>query len=73
MMEGARGRLLLGTSRDRPLRGCPDDVWRDKEALGGYASARAYAGSFVFPPPKAEEMYAPEVFGRGAQERVIVE
>ncbi|MBN2194034.1 MAG: Ig-like domain-containing protein [Polyangiaceae bacterium] len=30
-------------------------------------------GSFVVPPPKAEEMYDPETFGRGASDRVIVE
>ena len=30
-------------------------------------------GEFVVPPPKAEEMYAPETFGRGASERVVVE
>jgi uncharacterized protein YfaS (alpha-2-macroglobulin family) len=27
----------------------------------------------VVPPPKAEEMYHPETFGRGATDRVIVE
>jgi len=31
------------------------------------------AGEFVVPPPKAEEMYAPETFGRGASWRVVVE
>jgi len=30
-------------------------------------------GEFVVPPPKAEEMYSPEVFGRGATDRVVVE
>ncbi len=30
-------------------------------------------GNFVVPPPKAEEMYDPETFGRGASDRVIVE
>ena len=30
-------------------------------------------GKFVVPPPKAEEMYSPEVFGRGGTDRVIVE
>ena len=30
-------------------------------------------GSFVVPPAKAEEIYAPEVFGRSATDRVIVE
>ena len=29
--------------------------------------------TFVVPPPKAEEMYSPEVFGRGATEWVVVE
>jgi hypothetical protein len=30
-------------------------------------------GNFVVPPAKAEEMYAPETFGRSASDRVIVE
>ena len=30
-------------------------------------------GTFVASPPKAEEMYSPEVFGRGAGDRVVVE
>jgi uncharacterized protein YfaS (alpha-2-macroglobulin family) len=30
-------------------------------------------GSFVVSPPKAEEMYSPEVFGRGPGDRVVVE
>jgi hypothetical protein len=30
-------------------------------------------GSFVVPPARAEEIYAPEVFGRSATDRVIVE
>ena len=30
-------------------------------------------GSFVVPPAKAEEIYAPEVFGRSATDRVIVQ
>jgi uncharacterized protein YfaS (alpha-2-macroglobulin family) len=28
---------------------------------------------FVVPPPKAEEMYHPETFGRGGTDRVVVE
>ena len=35
------------------------------------ARATTY-GSFVVPPPKAEEMYHPETFGRGAGDRLIV-
>jgi alpha-2-macroglobulin len=27
----------------------------------------------VVPPPKAEEMYMPETFGRGASDRVVIE
>lgn len=38
-----------------------------------YMAIATTPGSFVGPPPKAEEMYAPETFGRGAQDRVIVE
>jgi uncharacterized protein YfaS (alpha-2-macroglobulin family) len=30
-------------------------------------------GTFVVSPPKAEEMYSPEVFGRGPGDRVVVE
>ncbi len=30
-------------------------------------------GSFVVPPAKAEEIYAPEVFGRSASDRVVVQ
>jgi uncharacterized protein YfaS (alpha-2-macroglobulin family) len=28
--------------------------------------------TYVVPPPKAEEMYMPETFGRGASDRMIV-
>jgi uncharacterized protein YfaS (alpha-2-macroglobulin family) len=38
-----------------------------------YVARATTPGSFVVPPPKAEEMYAPETFGRGAGDRVIVE
>jgi uncharacterized protein YfaS (alpha-2-macroglobulin family) len=30
-------------------------------------------GNFVVPPPRAEEMYMPETFGRGGTDRVIIE
>jgi len=30
-------------------------------------------GSFVVPPPRAEEMYHPETFGRGGTDRLVVE
>ena len=38
-----------------------------------YVARATTPGQFVAPPPKAEEMYSPEVFGRGASERVVVE
>jgi uncharacterized protein YfaS (alpha-2-macroglobulin family) len=38
-----------------------------------YVARATTPGVFVVPPPKAEEMYAPETFGRGATDRVAVE
>jgi uncharacterized protein YfaS (alpha-2-macroglobulin family) len=38
-----------------------------------YVARATTPGTFVVPPPKAEEMYTPETFGRGATDRVLVE
>jgi hypothetical protein len=38
-----------------------------------YVARATTTGTFVVPPPKAEEMYAPETFGRGGTDRVVVE
>jgi hypothetical protein len=38
-----------------------------------YVARATTPGHFVVPPPKAEEMYMPETFGRGASDRVYVE
>jgi uncharacterized protein YfaS (alpha-2-macroglobulin family) len=38
-----------------------------------YVARATTPGRFVVPPPRAEEMYAPETFGRGATDRVNVE
>jgi uncharacterized protein YfaS (alpha-2-macroglobulin family) len=38
-----------------------------------YVTRATTPGQFVVPPAKAEEMYAPETFGRSASDRVIVE
>jgi hypothetical protein len=53
------------------------------EAFAGYLPGGTYEysyiarattpGSFVVPPARAEEIYAPEVFGRSASELVVVE
>jgi alpha-2-macroglobulin len=37
-----------------------------------YVARATTPGTFVVPPSKAEEMYAPETFGRSASDRVIV-
>jgi uncharacterized protein YfaS (alpha-2-macroglobulin family) len=38
-----------------------------------YVARATTPGHFVVPPPKAEEMYHPETFGRGSTDRVVVE
>jgi uncharacterized protein YfaS (alpha-2-macroglobulin family) len=38
-----------------------------------YVARATTPGQFVVPPTKAEEMYAPETFGRSGSDRVIVE
>jgi uncharacterized protein YfaS (alpha-2-macroglobulin family) len=38
-----------------------------------YTARATTLGNFVVPPAKAEEMYAPETFGRSGGDRVIVE
>ncbi len=38
-----------------------------------YVARATTPGLFVVPPAKAEEMYAPETFGRGASDRLVVE
>ncbi|CAN5156714.1 hypothetical protein BH20GEM2_BH20GEM2_20310 [soil metagenome] len=37
-----------------------------------YLARATTPGDFVVPPPRAEEMYHPEIFGRGASTRVTV-
>ncbi|MBC7880823.1 MAG: hypothetical protein H7Y37_05765 [Anaerolineae bacterium] len=37
-----------------------------------YTARATTPGVFVVPPLKAEEMYQPEVFGRGGTDRVVV-
>lgn len=38
-----------------------------------YVARATTPGTFVVPPPKAEEMYAPETFGRGGGDKVVIE
>lgn len=37
-----------------------------------YVARATTPGEFIVPPPKAEQMYHPETFGRGSTDRVIV-
>jgi len=37
-----------------------------------YVARATTPGAFVVPPPKAEEMYHPETFGRGGTDRVVI-
>jgi uncharacterized protein YfaS (alpha-2-macroglobulin family) len=47
-------------------------LWEGEHEYSYFARATT-PGAFVVPPPKAEEMYAPETFGRGHSDRVVVE
>ena len=38
-----------------------------------YVARATTPGTFVVPPSKAEEMYEPETFGRGASDRMVIE
>ncbi|MCL4819425.1 MAG: Ig-like domain-containing protein [Vicinamibacteria bacterium] len=38
-----------------------------------YVARATTPGTFLAPNPRAEEMYAPETFGRGAADRVVIE
>jgi uncharacterized protein YfaS (alpha-2-macroglobulin family) len=38
-----------------------------------YVARATTPGVFIVPPPKAEEMYHPETFGRGKTDRVVIE
>jgi uncharacterized protein YfaS (alpha-2-macroglobulin family) len=58
--------------RDERVEAFTSLLW---EGVYGYSyMARATTpGTFVVPPTKVEEMYAPETFGRSASDKVIVE
>jgi alpha-2-macroglobulin len=58
--------------RDERVEAFASDLWEGVHAYD-YIARATTRGSFVAPPPKAEEMYMPETFGRGPSERVVVE
>jgi hypothetical protein len=58
--------------RDERVEAFTSLLWEGVHDYDYFARATT-PGDFVVPPPKAEEMYHPETFGRGASDRVIVE
>ena len=58
--------------RDERVEAFASLLWEGVHAYE-YVARATTPGSFVVPPPKAEEMYMPETFGRGASDRVVVE
>jgi hypothetical protein len=58
--------------RDERVEAFASLLWEGVHAYE-YVARATTPGNFVVPPPKAEEMYMPETFGRGASDRVIVE
>jgi uncharacterized protein YfaS (alpha-2-macroglobulin family) len=58
--------------RDERVEAFASLVWEGVYTYS-YVARATTPGVFVVPPPKAEEMYHPETFGRGGTDRVIVE
>ena len=58
--------------RDERVEAFASLLWEGDYNYSSVARATT-PGSFVVPPPKAEEMYHPETFGRGKTDRVVVE
>jgi hypothetical protein len=58
--------------RDERVEAFASLLWEGEHEYSYFARATT-PGLFVVPPAKAEEMYSPETFGRGASDRVRVE
>ena len=58
--------------RDERVEAFASQLWEGVHRYA-YVARATTPGNFVVPPPKAEEMYMPETFGRGGTDRVIVE
>jgi uncharacterized protein YfaS (alpha-2-macroglobulin family) len=58
--------------RDERVEAFASMLWEGNHSYE-YIARATTPGNFVVPPPKAEEMYMPETFGRGGSDRVIVE
>jgi uncharacterized protein YfaS (alpha-2-macroglobulin family) len=58
--------------RDERVEAFASLLWEGVHAYD-YVARATTPGNFVVPPPRAEEMYMPETFGRGASDRVVIE
>jgi hypothetical protein len=58
--------------RDERTEAFASELWEGVHSYV-YVARATTPGNFIVPPPKAEEMYMPETFGRGASDRVIIE
>jgi uncharacterized protein YfaS (alpha-2-macroglobulin family) len=58
--------------RDERVEAFSSLVWAGVHTYS-YVARATTPGRFVVPPPKAEEMYTPETFGRGSTDIVVVE
>ncbi|MCI0665740.1 MAG: MG2 domain-containing protein [Acidobacteria bacterium] len=58
--------------RDERIEAFTSNLWEGVYNYS-YVARATTPGIFVVPPPKAEEMYHPETFGRGATDRVVIE
>jgi uncharacterized protein YfaS (alpha-2-macroglobulin family) len=58
--------------RDERVEAFSDQLWAGVHEYT-YVARATTPGTFIVPPTKAEEMYAPETFGRAASAKVIVE
>ena len=57
--------------RDNQTEVFADHLWGGSHDYS-YLMRATTPGTYVVPPTKAEEMYAPETFGRTASETVII-
>ena len=58
--------------RDERVEAFASELWEGVHPYD-YVARATTRGTYIVPPPKAEEMYMPETFGRGASDRVIIE
>ena len=71
-LKALTGRGALRYMRDERLEAFSTLLWEGVYDYN-YIARATTPGTFVAPPTKAEEMYAPETFGRSGSDVVIVE